>query len=91
MVTKLTKIGQLIDMDKKLFRGNLMTSSLDHILSHRSSVLDDIYSLLCVAFQFVFIKLPWEEKLNKTLAKASGKLTQQEYQVFYIKMRMKHA
>ena len=91
VVTRLTNIGQQVDMDKKLFRGNLMTSSLDHILSHRSSVLDDIYSLLCVAFQFVFIKLPWEEKLNKTLAKAKGKLTQQEYQVFYIKMRMKHA
>ena len=91
MVTKLTKIGQLIDMDKKLFRGNLMTSSLDHILSHRSSVLDDIYSLLCVAFQFVFIKLPWEETFDKTLAKSKGKLTQQEYQVFYIKMRMNYA
>ena len=79
VVTRLTKIGQPVDMNKKLFRGNLLTSSLDHILSHRSSVLDDIYSLLCVAFQFVFVKLPWEDKLDKTLAKSRGKLTQQEH------------
>ena len=50
VVTRLTKIGQHVDLNNKLFRGNLLTSSLDHILGHRSSVIDDIYSLLCVAF-----------------------------------------
>ena len=75
VATRLIKIGQHVDMNQKLFRGNLMTSSLDHILSHRSSVIDDIYSLLCVAFQFVFEKLPWHEKIDKALGKMKKKLT----------------
>ena len=78
-------------MNQKLFRGNLLTSSLDHILSHRSSVIDDIYSLLCVAFQFVFEKLPWHEKIDKSLGKMKKKLTKEDYQGFYVRMRLKYA
>ena len=59
VVSRLIKIGEVYDYNRKLFRGNLLTSSLDHILSHRSSVIDDIYSLLCVAYVFVFDQLPW--------------------------------
>ena len=59
VVSRLIKIGEVYDYNRKLFRGNLLTSSLDHILSHRSSVIDDIYTLLCVAYVFVFDQLPW--------------------------------
>ena len=91
VVTKLTKIGQVVDLNKKLFRGNLLTSSLDHIIGHRSSVIDDIYSLLCVAFQFVFDKLPWHERIDKSLAKIKKKLSKEDYQGFYVRMRVKYA
>lgn len=50
VVTKLPKIGESFNLNEKLFRGNLLTSSLDHITSHRASIIDDIYSLLCVAY-----------------------------------------
>ena len=50
VVTKLPKIGESFNLNEKLFRGNLLTSSLDHIITHRASMIDDIYSLLCVAY-----------------------------------------
>ena len=49
VATRLCKIGETIDQDAKLFRGNMLTSSVDHIISHRASIVDDIYSLICVA------------------------------------------
>ena len=92
VVTKLPKIGQSFNLNEKLFRGNLLTASLDHIISHRSSIIDDLYSLLCVAYQFVFEKLPWHEKLDKQLSKINIQaLTKERYQTLFIKMRLKHS
>ena len=31
----------------------------------RASRIDDLYSLLCVAYRFVFHQLPWEEYLKE--------------------------
>ena len=91
VVTRLPKIGQSFGLNEKLFRGNLLTASLEHIQSHRSSVIDDIYSLLCVAYQFVFEKLPWHEKLDKLILKHNLSLSKEEYQGYYIRLRIKYA
>ena len=38
----------------KKFRGNLLTASPDHIQNRRPGIVDDIFSLLCVAYKFIF-------------------------------------
>ena len=38
-----------------------------------------------------FSKLPWHEKIDKSLAKIKKKLTKEEYQGFYVRMRIKYA
>ena len=62
VVSKLTKIGE--DTKHKSFRGNFMASSPDHIINRRASIVDDLYSLLCVAYFFVFETLPWLDYMN---------------------------
>ena len=57
VVSKLPRIGE--DSSLKSFRGNFMVASPDHIIERRASVIDDIYSLLCVAYMFVTRSLPW--------------------------------
>ena len=81
VVTRLPLIGESYNLNEKLFRGNLLTASLDHILSHRATTIDDMYSLLCVAYQFVFKKLPWHEKLDRKLSMINPQcLTKEFYQ-----------
>ena len=62
VVSKLPRIGE--DTKHKSFRGNFMASSPDQILLRRASVVDDQYSLLCVAYLFVFDTLPWLEYMK---------------------------
>ena len=50
---------------KKRFRGNLNFASPDHIIKKRASRIDDLYSLVCVAYRFVVGMLPWEEHLKQ--------------------------
>ena len=50
--------------DKKRFRGNLNFASPDHIIKKRASRIDDLYSLVCVAYRYVVGILPWEEHLK---------------------------
>ena len=57
MCSKLFKPGA--DMSKKYFRGNYIYCHASQIKNKRPTALDDIYSLVCVAYQFVFGKLPW--------------------------------
>ena len=55
------------------FRGNLNFASPEHLSNRRASRLDDIYSLLCVAYMFVFHSLPWEDHIEEEYEKASDK------------------
>ena len=91
VVSKLKKIGEVYDYNRKLFRGNLLTSSLEHILSHRSSIIDDIYSLLCVAYIFVFDQLPWQKKVEKILSQLRESVDAEELQGIYVRIRVKYA
>ena len=59
---KLPKIGE--STKHKKFRGNLLTASIDQIKNKRPGAIDDIYSLLCVAYQFVFDSIPWRDYMN---------------------------
>lgn len=58
MATKLFTLG---DKNRNYyFRGNFMFASPWHIYTQRSSALDDLYSLLCVAqFYIMGNRLPW--------------------------------
>ena len=51
----------------KKFRGNLLLSSADHIINRRPGIVDDIYSLLCVAHLFIFDSIPWRDYINRYL------------------------
>ena len=60
------KLAQLGDSNnKKVFRGNLMFASIGHIVRSRPSQLDDIYSLLCVAYYFFVGTLPWIDYIER--------------------------
>ena len=59
----LPNLGQ--NTENKRFRGNLNFASPEHIIIKRASRIDDLYSLVCVAYKFVFLLLPWEEYLKK--------------------------
>ena len=91
VVSKLKKIGDVYVCNRKLFKGNLLTSSLEHIISHRSSIIDDIYSLLCVAYAFVFDKLPWEKRVERYLSSFKSGVSAEQLHEVYIKIRVKFA
>ena len=59
---RLFEYGQ--EQNNDIFRGNLNFSSPEHLMNCRASRVDDLYSLLCVAYRFVFHLLPWEEYLK---------------------------
>ena len=44
-----------------------------------------------MAYQFVYDKLPWHERIDKQLAKLKKKLSKEDYQGFYVRMRVKYA
>ena len=44
-------------------------ASPEQLINKRASKVDDIYSLTCVAYKFVFKLLPWEEFLQKEFDK----------------------
>ena len=68
--TKLPMIGE-VTYHKK-FRGNLLTASPDQIIYRRSSAIDDIYSLMCVAYHFVYKLLPWREFMHNQACEFSA-------------------
>ena len=47
------------DASKKYFRGNYIFCHEQQIVNGRPTACDDLYSLLCVAYKFVFGTLPW--------------------------------
>ena len=59
------------DTREKSFRGNFSYASPDHLYNKRASQVDDLLSLLYVAYKFVYLKLPWD-KLAKKLAERQG-------------------
>ena len=42
------------------FRGNYVFSSLNHLKNGYADQLDDLYSLVYMAYKFVYKELPWE-------------------------------
>ena len=63
MSSKLAKLGE--SYYAKDFRGNLMFASIDYVMKKRASVLDDLYSLLCVSCYFISKSLPWIDMIEK--------------------------
>ena len=57
VIAKTPKIGE--PTDEKVFRGNLLASSADHLNNKRPGSIDDLYSMLCVAYYFIHDTLPW--------------------------------
>ena len=53
------------DKSKKYFRGNYVYCSAIQISNFRASAFDDLYSLTCVAYMFIFGKLPWLERAKQ--------------------------
>ena len=72
-----SKLGQQQKIsDRKGFRGNFVFSSFDHLVQGRANQIDDLTSLVYVAFKFLFGYLPWErdksvEKDPKLINKVS--------------------
>ena len=89
-MTKLPRIGQDNKKEKKTFRGNLLNASFDALKTGRSSAIDDIFSLLCVAFFFVFMELPWVTKLDKILQKNGILLDSEETNKLLVELRKKY-
>ena len=85
VTSKLPKIGE--DTKHKNFRGNLLTASPDHIKNRRAGAIDDFYSLLCVAFYFIFDALPWRQYINEYFEKHQSKEFNKKK--VYIKLRHK--
>ena len=55
-VARLVKLGT---NNQGLGNGNIVFSSLDALQNIRPTQLDDLYSLLCVAYYFIEGSLPW--------------------------------
>ena len=60
---RLFEMGE--EQNNEIFRGNLNFASPEHLMNCRASRIDDLYSLLCVAYKFVFHWLPWEEYIQE--------------------------
>ena len=43
------------------FRGNYLYSSANHLGTGQANELDDMFSLVCIAYKFVYKQLPWEK------------------------------
>ena len=85
VTSKLRNIGELTTHKK--FRGNLLTASPDHIINRRPGSIDEVYSLLCVAYLFVYGNLPWREFIQNHIA--SQRIVDQNQRRVYCKLRKK--
>ena len=70
MSSKLPRLGE--DTTRKSFRGNYIFASTDQIINKRPTQLDDIYSLLCVAYMFIYKATPWVKYLEHKSKKEPG-------------------
>ena len=66
MCSKLPRLGQVTN--KKTFRGNFMFASIEQIVRKRPTSLCDLYSLLCVAYFFVYNTLPWTDYIDNMVS-----------------------
>ena len=58
-----------LDMKLKNFRGNFTFATAEQIENRRADRIDDLFSLLYVAFRFVKNQLPWEKAVEKAVDK----------------------
>ena len=70
MSAKVSKLGE--SYSSKELRGNLMFASIDHILRKRASQIDELYSIMCVAYYFIFGSLPWLKTIEYLHDKQQG-------------------
>ena len=64
MASKLPRPGAPVS-SKMYFRGNYMFAGVNQIEVKRASSIDDLYSLLCVAYYFVNKTLPWIKHIEE--------------------------
>ena len=67
-----------------------MNASLDAYRTGRSTAIDDIYSLICVAFTFVFLELPWTIKITEILENVSFDVPIKDLNKLFIEVRHKY-
>ena len=77
------------DSKRKYFRGNYIFCHAQQIKNKRPTALDDLYSLVCVAYKFVFGTLPWLERIEKQQAK-NPRMNVYDIR-FFSKFRIKYA
>ena len=70
MCSKLMKPDS--DPSSKYFRGNYIFCHAQQIVNRRPTAIDDLYSLLCVAYKFVFGTLPWLKRAEQIKARNPG-------------------
>ena len=69
-----------------MFRGNLLASSADHLKNKRPGSIDDLYSMLCVAYYFIHDTLPWHARVMELAAQK--KIIHSQLKNVYIKLRL---
>ena len=75
--SKLHKVGLV--KPTMNFRGNFTFAPTEQITQRRASKLDDLFSLLYVAYKFVYDKLPWEKCLNTSYRDAGSMMSANEF------------
>ena len=91
MSAKVARLGEAYHF--KDLRGNMMFASIDHILRKRASQIDELFSILCVAYYFIFGTLPWIETIEYLHKKQKEKDKSCHINYYqrdrYIKLRLK--
>ena len=77
------------DTSKKYFRGNYIFCHAEQIVNKRPAAIDDVYSLVCVAYMFVFGTLPWLKRVEQLSAK-NPRINMYDIS-YFSKFRVRHA
>lgn len=64
MASKLPNMEEFC-LNKQFFRGNYMFAGVNQIETKRAAAIDDVFSLLCVAYFFINGSLPWLDYIHK--------------------------
>ena len=67
MSSKMADFGR--NQQNKSFRGNYMFASCEKFINGRSRTIDDVYSLMCSAFYFIYQTLPWLDQIRNSQKK----------------------
>ena len=55
--------------ESQVFRGNFVYTSFHHLIRGQANEIDDLTSLVYVAYKFIFGSLPWEKSEHSLIKK----------------------